>query len=220
MKWLFLIAFINILFVFNASCELTSWRLPNTTTPIDYNIFITVESKIPHQINEVFSGRVDIRINVIEETKDLYLHSKFANISEVVLTDVNNQQISVDFKLVPERELLHVFTENLIGKAEYIVKIAYISELRRDKLGFHLSSYVNAAGQKVYVFCCLFWKFFLSWTLNFRDIAVTQFAPTESRHAFPCFDEPRFKARFIVSVAHPQEYHVLGNMDIVSIEKV
>ncbi|KAL5284042.1 hypothetical protein ACFFRR_006361 [Megaselia abdita] len=198
MKWFQCYAFIILLFVVNARCEFTSWRLPNTTTPIEYNISVKVVSKSLYQISEEFSGIVEIKVKVTEETSDLYLHSKFANIFEIVLTDVRQKKFPVDFKSIPERELVHInsFNERLIVN-EYTIKISYASKLRTDKLGFHLSSYVNSVGQKI-------------------DIASTQFAPTEARHAFPCFDEPKFKANFTVSVTHPKEYHALGNMEIAS----
>lgn len=214
MKCLLFYAFINFLLVVHVSGEYSSWRLPNTTTPIDYNISVTLTSRNPYQIVEVFSGIVEIKVKIIEETEDIYLHSKFANISEVVLSSINNQRISVEFKIIPDRELLHIkaLNGNLIANSEYIIKIIYISELRRDKLGFHLSSYINASSQKMYVLCFCF--LLESNILYSRDIASTQFAPTEARHAFPCFDEPRLKARFTVSVQHPKEYHVLGNMEV------
>lgn len=153
MKSFLLCALINILIVVNVSCEFTSWRLPNTTIPIDYNISVTVISRKPYEILEAFSGAVGIKVKVTEVIADLYLHSKFANISEVFLTDIDHQNIPVAFKSIPDRELVHIspLSGNLIANSEYIIKIAYISKLRRDKLGFHLSSYVNSAGQKVYV---------------------------------------------------------------------
>lgn len=153
MKSSLLYALINILIIVNVSCEFTSWRLPNTTIPMDYNISVTVISRKPYEIVEAFSGVVGIKVKVTEVIEDLYLHSKFANISEVFLTDIDYQNIPVTFKSLPDRELVHIslMSGNLIANSEYIIKIAYISKLRKDKLGFHSTSYVNSAGRKVYV---------------------------------------------------------------------
>jgi puromycin-sensitive aminopeptidase len=54
-----------------------------------------------------------------------------------------------------------------------------------------------------------------------RHCAVTQFAATDARRAFPCWDEPAVKATFVVSVVAPGDRRctVLSNMPETSEEK-
>nr|XP_054773505.1 glutamyl aminopeptidase-like [Lytechinus pictus] len=45
-------------------------------------------------------------------------------------------------------------------------------------------------------------------------IATSKFQPTDARRAFPCFDEPAFKANYTTSLVHPEDYIALSNMDV------
>lgn len=49
-----------------------------------------------------------------------------------------------------------------------------------------------------------------------RYIATSKFEPTYARRAFPCFDEPAFKAEFSVKLVHPSGdgYNALSNLNI------
>jgi puromycin-sensitive aminopeptidase len=50
--------------------------------------------------------------------------------------------------------------------------------------------------------------------------AATQFEAADARRAFPCFDEPEFKARFSLELIHPAGNAAIGNMPIASEEAV
>lgn len=48
----------------------------------------------------------------------------------------------------------------------------------------------------------------------FRYLATTHFEPTYARSAFPCFDEPQFKAKFRMSILRNRFHIALFNMPI------
>lgn len=51
----------------------------------------------------------------------------------------------------------------------------------------------------------------------FRVLASTHFEPTSARIAFPCFDEPSFKANFSIRIRRSPEHISLSNMPVVSV---
>lgn len=49
-------------------------------------------------------------------------------------------------------------------------------------------------------------------------MALTHFEPLDARSAFPCFDEPAMKARFVVKLTVPVAYQAAANMPAVKEE--
>lgn len=50
--------------------------------------------------------------------------------------------------------------------------------------------------------------------------AVTQFAAADARRAFPCFDEPEFKARFALELIGPSQATAIANMRQLAAEEL
>ncbi|KAJ3281883.1 hypothetical protein HDU79_010429 [Rhizoclosmatium sp. JEL0117] len=51
-------------------------------------------------------------------------------------------------------------------------------------------------------------------------IAATHFEPVAARKAFPCFDEPQFKALWTISIAAPREYMVVSNNPVEKVTEL
>lgn len=59
------------------------------------------------------------------------------------------------------------------------------------------------------------WNLYL---LFFRVLASTQFEATFARAAFPCFDEPAFKAKFTIRIIREPRHIAVSNMPIVGVQ--
>ena len=65
---------------------------------------------------------------------------------------------------------------------------------------------------------CIQCQFFLFALMYCRYLATTHFEPTYARSAFPCFDEPQFKARFKMSIFRDRFHIALFNMPVINTE--
>ncbi|XP_055306447.1 aminopeptidase N-like [Sitodiplosis mosellana] len=172
-----------------------NYRLPNNTKPETYDI--TIRTTVDEAVNEdndfSFEGTVVINIKALEETSTITLHARQLTITDIRLKSANGGDIQLEwtYSIVPE--LVILATKSKLEKDKnYLVTIAYTGELRKDNAGFYRSSYLDANGLR-------------HW------LATTQFESTDARHAFPCYDEPAFKANFTIHIDHHVSYNAISN---------
>ncbi|CAG2105680.1 unnamed protein product [Medioppia subpectinata] len=166
-------------------------RLPLAVTPRHYVITIRPQLK-----SFTFAGSEEISVGVSEQTKQIVLNSLDIDISSATFTTSDAKTLtSVRIESSAKTETTCIdFTETLpLGSGE--LKLEFTGFINDKLKGFYRSKYTAADGQQD------------------RYAAVTQFAPTDARRAFPCWDEPALKATFDIRLVVPKHLKALSNMD-------
>nr|XP_006013195.1 PREDICTED: endoplasmic reticulum aminopeptidase 2-like [Latimeria chalumnae] len=169
-------------------------RLPDRIIPIHYDLLVH-----PNLTTLNFTASVKIEIVVQQETNSIIMHSKDLVISKARLitedkfgTNSLGTLLQV-FEYPPFEQIALKTPELLSASGRYIVHIDYSADLADGFDGFYKSTYKTKDGE-------------------IRVIATTDFEPTSARMAFPCFDEPSFKANFSIKIRRESRHIALSNM--------
>ncbi|KAK7934373.1 hypothetical protein WMY93_005269 [Mugilogobius chulae] len=166
----------------------TSMRLPKSVSPIHYDLSIH-----PNLTTLDFTGVVRIQLDVHEDTKTIVLHAKQMQVSNVFLLGPEGVK-SLDVLEYPRFHQLALISDSVLTKGrKYEVHLEFAANLSDSFHGFYKSSYTTSSGEV-------------------RVLASTQFEATFARGAFPCFDEPAFKANFTIQIVREPRHIVISNM--------
>ncbi|XP_063992148.1 uncharacterized protein LOC135170322 [Diachasmimorpha longicaudata] len=167
------------------------YRLPTDVVPVSYTIKLEPDFDSG---NFTFTGVSEITINVLTKTDKITLHASNLTIAKSELRNAANVLIETKCNpLNPTNDFLIINLTQVIAPGTYKLKLEYEGKLNDDLKGFYRSSYVDDYGKK-------------------RWLATTQFEPTHARSAFPCWDEPHLKAKFSISIKHPERLNAISNM--------
>ncbi|XP_048186963.1 leucyl-cystinyl aminopeptidase [Perognathus longimembris pacificus] len=165
-------------------------RLPTAIMPQRYELNLH-----PNLTSMTFKGSVTISLQALQATWNVILHSTGHNISKVTfMSAVSNQEKQVELLEYPYHEQIAIVSsEALLAGHNYTLKIEYSANISSSYYGFYGITYKDESNEKKY-------------------FAATQFEPLAARSAFPCFDEPAFKATFIIRIIREEQYTALSNM--------
>jgi puromycin-sensitive aminopeptidase len=147
------------------------YRLPHHTLPRHYDLELA-----PDLERGTFEGRVHIDLEIQQATTTFLLNADELTIAEVLVDG-----LAVTWRLEPDTERLVVALESEHPPGPARMSMLFSGVLNDKLRGFYRSTYRDADGAE-------------------QVIATTQMQPTDCRRAFPCFDEPEFKATFAVSL--------------------
>uniref|UniRef100_A0A8D0GFF3 Leucyl-cystinyl aminopeptidase n=1 Tax=Sphenodon punctatus TaxID=8508 RepID=A0A8D0GFF3_SPHPU len=165
-------------------------RLPTDVVPLRYDLVLQ-----PNFTTTTFSGSVQITVNVVQDTWNIVLHSSGLNITKATLSAVSwGHAKEVDFLEYPLNDQIAVVApKSLLVGQNYTLTINYSSNLSNTYYGFYRISYKAENSTQ-------------------RWLAATQFEPLSARSAFPCFDEPAYKATFAIKIKREEQHLALSNM--------
>nr|CAD7397437.1 unnamed protein product [Timema poppensis] len=171
------------------------YRLPTGIVPENY--YVVLKPNLDGDTFQ-FEGRVNILINVTENTDRITLHADDLDIDDETIHIQGGSEVSV--VTVTRDTIRHFYdlklNQELLAGRSYRILLFYKGYHREDMAGFYRSYYYKN-GEK-------------------RWLASSQFQPTSARRAFPCFDEPGLKAKFRVTIGRTNDTHALSNMPVQS----
>ena len=173
-------------------------HLPTYIKPTKYNLILR-----PDLDTFVFDGKEIIEVLVERNVKSITLHSKDIDIetAQISYKTKNKKQTQFAQKVTYDikNETATIYWKDIIPKGRAKISLIF-SGIISDKLrGFYKSKYILEGKEKY--------------------LATTQFEATDARRAFPCFDEPRYKAVFTVKLIIPKNHTAISNTLPINIKE-
>ena len=145
-------------------------RLPDTVVPTHYTLTFT-----PDLATATFTGEAEIIVRVTQPTSTIVLNALELTIHEsTVAQGATSAAANVTYDKEAQQVTLQL--QRPLADGEARIRTRFAGTLNDTLVGLYLSQ------------------------TSKRRYAVTQFEATDARRAFPCFDEPAFKATFDITI--------------------
>lgn len=164
-----------------------AYRLPPHVRPRRYDISLSARLGTP-----AFDGSVSISLDIAEASPTITLHARDLRISRATL-DAAGGTLSGSVTLDAAREIAIIDFGRPLPTGAATLRLVFDGQINRGLDGLYLAS----DGPE--------------------QLLATQFQATAARAAFPCFDEPAYKAEFAWTVTTAPEATVLANGPLVSV---
>jgi puromycin-sensitive aminopeptidase len=154
-----------------SSGELDPFRLPSGVEPTRYDVLLR-----PDLDDASFTGTVAIDLVLAAATRTLVL-----NAAELEITSCTVDGTEATWELLADTERLVVHAATEIAAGPRRLTIEFVGVINDKLRGFYRSTYTDDDDVE-------------------HVIATTQMQATDCRRAFPCWDEPEFKAVFAITL--------------------
>lgn len=174
-----------------AEPDTQNYRLPRTVIPTKYEIHLQ-----PDLTNFTFDGEVVISVIVHRPVKEILLNAIELQIHSAEIGNnkgIKNVASNIAYDEAEERAIL-TFPQN-IDQGAYQLRMKFTGTLNDKLRGFYRSTYKDHHGQQ-------------------KVLATTQFEATHARRAFPCWDEPDFKATYKPTLVIDETLTAISNASI------
>ena len=172
--------------------QIDPYRLSREVVPSRYDL--TLE---PNLDQATFTGSVVIAVDITEPVDTVWLNAAELKLTSAGLEDPSGERTPIsEIELVDEHERVRLGLGQTVSAGAYQLHLEFDGILNDKLHGFYRSVFQDETGQE-------------------HVIATTQFETADARRAFPCFDEPDFKAVFGVTLIVPQVLFAVSNGPII-----
>ena len=139
----------------------------------------------PDLDNATFAGSVSIDVTAVDEVASIALN---ADELDIALVRIDGAEVPFHLDAVAERLII----EAPLDPGNAVIDITFTGTLNDKLRGWYRSTFTDSSGAE-------------------RVIATTQMQATDCRRAFPCFDEPDFKAVFEITLVIAPDLLAVSN---------
>ena len=168
------------------------YRLPRAVVPSRYDIRLE-----PDLTTFTFTGTETVAVTVGEPVADIWLNAVELTITAVSIENDRGDSQTGTATAETANERYHLTFPSPIPPGAWRLRLAFTGILNDKLRGFYRSTYKDPSGVP-------------------RVLAATQFEATDARRAFPCWDEPDFKAVFASTLVIDPALTAVSNTTIVS----
>lgn len=177
-----------------AACS--QYLLPGDVVPRHYTVRYAFD--IDPATNYSYFAVVDVLITAKKSTNKIIIHAQDFTIPEGKVTvggpgepEVTGMALSDEYNF-----LTLTLDQSLTPGQNYTLTIPFSGNLKTGLDGVYISTYVDVK------------------TKRKEYLVTTQFEAISARKAFPCFDEPMYKATFRIIIGHQKDYTAVSNMPL------
>ncbi|MBI3635948.1 MAG: ERAP1-like C-terminal domain-containing protein, partial [Candidatus Rokubacteria bacterium] len=168
------------------------YRLPRHVVPLRYDLKLA-----PDLVRATFTGEETVTITVSEPTRDIVLNTVELIVTEAAVGGDGGEQGALRITHDAEAERVTLSFAASVMPGTWRLRLAFSGTLNDKLRGFYRSTYKDPSGKT----CTL---------------AATQFEATDARRAFPCWDEPAFKAIFATTLVIDPALTAVSNTRITA----
>jgi len=168
------------------------YRLPRHVIPTRYDLRLE-----PDLTTATFTGRATITLTVKQATQTVLLNAADLTIASSVLEESTGQRLTATIELEDSIQRARLSFPESIPPGEWRLHLSFQGKLNDQLRGFYRSTYKDQSGKT-------------------QMLAVTQFEATDARRAFPCWDEPDFKAVFAATLVIDPHLTAVSNTVVIS----
>ena len=171
---------------------LDPYRLPRHILPTRYELLLE-----PHLNNATFEGRAIIHLTVLQPTATVILNAAELTIETATLSHDAGPTERASIALDETLQRCTLTLAKPVPPGDWRLHVTFTGTLNDKLRGFYRSTYQDPSGMT-------------------HALAATQFEATDARRAFPCWDEPDFKAVFSTTLVIDKALTAVSNSAILS----